>query len=482
MNKDLFFLIIGLIIVGGIFSVANAINPFDITYPISELGNCASQEECKAYCDNSDNEVSCVNWAAGKGFVDKKEAEKIKEKANRKGPGNCSSYGECENYCRNPEHIEECMNFAVEDGNISREEADFIIQRIKMYGGPDGQKSPGPRRGPQGPKIDEAKAKQVLESKGGGPGGCKGMEECAAYCEDFNHGEECMNFAVENGFMPPEEEQRIRKMMTMAGPGGCKGPQECDVFCSKDENRDECFRFAKESGMMPPEEIQMMEREMGIVKKLEQRGGPGGCRGPSECEEFCRNSENLETCMNFASQNGMMRKDEAEMRMQEMRQMQTQMQVIDQDRERFMRMGPPPGFEGFQPPQGFMPPPGGYQPPPEGMMPFPPPTGKFEEQQFPGQGELFQEGQPPPGVPWMEQFKEQPQQGEFMMPPEGFRPPDGYMPPPGGYQPPPEGYIAPMPPSLPPSESAPSEQSPPSSYKQNSLFGIIFGPFLDIFR
>ncbi len=35
----------------------------DITYPIAELGNCASQQECKAYCDISSNFSSCIAFA-----------------------------------------------------------------------------------------------------------------------------------------------------------------------------------------------------------------------------------------------------------------------------------------------------------------------------------------------------------------------------------------------------------------------------------
>lgn len=559
----------------GIISVAYAVNPFDITYPIQELGNCASQEECKMFCDNTDNQVVCMDWAAGKGFVDKKEAEKvreinelgqmpdsygpggcktpgecdnycqalehldecmnysvekgfisaeeaekIKEKANRKGPGSCSSQGECENYCRNPGHIEECMNFAVEDGKISKEEADFIITQTKEFGAGSSRRGKGSgkqggQRGPAEPKIDEQKALKVLEDKGGGPGGCKSMEECGNYCSAPEHGEECMNFAIKNGFMPPEEVEKAKKMMSMTGPGGCKGPRECDDYCSQEGHGEECMNFSIQNGLMAPEEAEKMKKEVEIVKKLQRGGmsGPGGCKGPQECQIYCSDQSHIEECMSFATQNGMMNKNDAVTRMRQVQDAQSIIQKGEQDRQRFMMPpspnetgSPPQRFQGFMPrppqkegqfmppegfippegwegPDGFGPPPGiqkppeGFEPsegyegeiPPQGMMPFPPQRegGFIPPQGFQGAPEGF------PISPGMIPSSEN------MMPSAGFSVPEGMTPPTN--MAPPQGMIPQGDFSVPPPADNQNAPPPPIISPEN-LPGLILKPFLDIFR
>lgn len=517
MNKIKIFLMAGSALL--VLTIAQAQNPFDISYPIPELGNCSSQEECKNFCDNPENHIACIEWGekqgafssveskrmkdleqmenrpddpvagpggcrspkecdvycrilenldecldygVAHGYTSAEEAQKIKEQAQRGGPGGCKSREQCDSYCKNPDNIEECMKFVVDEGKISREEADLMIEMTKK----------GPEMGkPKGPKIDEQKAMQVLEEKGGGPGGCKSMEECRAYCENTGNMQECTNFAVSQGFMSPEEAEKAQKMMSMGGPGGCKNEQECDAFCGKEENRDICFNFAKENGMMSQEEIMMMEKQMSIVNKLGDKAGPGGCRSQEECGAYCSDPSKIQECMNFAAETGMMSKERAETMMQ-------QMQKTEMMGEFFMgrtMMGPPPpGMEG--PPSGGMPPPGmenmmppeGMTMPPSGEMMGPPPGYEgpppgYEGQMPPDGYQMPPEGwQPPEGMTM-------PPSGEMMGPPPGYEgtPPGGM--PPDGYQMPPEGMSPPPPP-------------PPSSWNTRSIMGVILGPFLDILR
>lgn len=502
------------------FIVVSALNPFDISYPISELGNCGSQEECRIFCDNPDNKISCLNWAESKnfvspekakksrnliefekspekygpggcitpqecdvfcrvrenlneclkfnveqGFMPQEEADKIIAKADKKGPGGCDSKESCDNFCRNPENMKECMQFAVNEGKITQEEADFMAQNAQVRG-PRGPKGPA-GGGPKPPKIDEEKAKTALELKGGGPGGCKNMEECGVYCNGPEHGEECLNFAVENGFMPQEEVERVKKMMTMTGPGGCKGPQECDEFCGKEENRDTCFNFTKENGLMPPEEIERMEKEMQIVRKLGTEAGPGGCRSPKECDAYCRNPENMNECMDFGAKHGMMSKENADRMMQEKHNIEKRMDRLEIFRN-------PQGPQGPQPGEQFMAPPEGMRKMPYGSEGFQPPQDM--QNMFPKEGEGWKppEGNfmaPPEGMQMPEGM--QPREGEqFMMPPEGYQPPEGYyyqkpseegmppqqfqefnQPPEGSQFPPPPSSDGIIPPSLPPSDN-----------------------------
>jgi hypothetical protein len=386
MMKNLIFYSAILIFVLSIFSITSAVNPFDISYPIPELGNCVSQEECKVYCDSPDNQAACMDWAAGKGFVSKEEARKVEEinsigkRPDSYGPGGCQTPGECDAYCRILENLDECLQYSVSIGHISAEEA--------------------------------AKIKEKADK--GGPGSCKSKEECDNYCRNPQNAAECMKFVVEEGKITQEEadfmvemskkgnigkpkgpeiekEKALRVLEEKGGgPGGCKNEQECMAFCKKEENRDTCFNFAKNSGMLPPEEVMMIEKQMSIIKKLDTQPGPGGCRSKEECSNFCQDPAHMEDCMNFASQTGMMNKERVQSMMGQMQMMQKQMESPKQVM--------PPGEYG-SPPEGFIPSSGQYGPPPGMMGPPPGYTGPMPEGNYmlpPPSGESVPPPPPPP--------------------------------------------------------------------------------------
>lgn len=610
MLKKIFFSIIGSLGIFAIYSFASALNPFDITYPIAELGNCASQGECKQFCDNSENAVACTDWAEKNGFVSKSEAKKVRnvrqrqedqrksedpnydgtgamlndygpggckspqecdnfcrkeenlgecmkysiekgfmsqeeadkilEKSKKEGPGGCKSREECDKFCRVPDNMPACMQFAVDDGKISQEEAGFIIEQNKARGGPGQGRGPGGPRGPGGqgpkspaePKIDEKKAEEILAGKDG-PGGCKTMEECGNFCANPDNMETCMNFAIENNLMPPQEIEKAKKMMSIGGPGGCKGQQECDVFCSKEENRDICMNFTIDNGLMAPEEIERMKKEMEIVKKLDRQAGPGGCKDPRECNDFCSQPDNIEECMNFGAKTGMMPKQDIQQARNQMRMSQERVGQIEERQGRFIQQGapgmmpPPPGRgepfqqdgpedgpdgrqgmpfrgEGFMPPVGQgtgspMMPPGmpfrddEFQPPLRRGEPQGEPFREGEFREIRNEGQMFQAPMMPQGnfVPPrpFQQNEEQDQRppvpysapGQFMMP---------YGGPQGQFGQPTQQQFAPPPsptesnPPLPPPAPAPIPPAPtaPTSWRSQSILGAVLTPFLEIFR
>ncbi|MDD5032658.1 MAG: hypothetical protein PHC85_00860 [Candidatus Pacebacteria bacterium] len=470
--------------------VVSAQNPLEISYPIAELGSCNSQEECKIYCDNPANQISCIEWGKSRGvfsameakrmedmaqmenkpedpvagpggcttpkscdmycrslenldeclnygvqngYTSAEEADKIREKAAKGGPGGCQSRENCDSYCKNRDNIEECMKFVVDEGKISQEEADFMIKIAK-----------GDIGKPKGPEIDEQKAMEILEAAGSGPGGCKNPEECKAYCDDTSRMEECMNFAVEHGLMPREEAEKAQKMMSIGGPGGCKNTEECDAFCSKEENRETCFNFSKESGLLSPEEAIMMEKQMSIIGKMGEQPGPGGCRSIEECSNYCGDPARIEECANFAADTGMMSKDRVQGMMQQMDQAQRMQQ--------FFMMQPQ---ESMMPQEGMMPP---MSPGEGGMMPQPqqgdiiygPPGGESgqypdfngeqaqmmprQEIQFPERGDMGM----PPGD---ENYRTQ--EGGNYMPMDDSGQGVGYVPPSVNYQQLPPGEMRP---------------------------------------
>lgn len=148
----------------------------------------------------------------------------------------------------------------------------------------------------------------ILETEGG-PGGCTNEKECATYCID-NY-EECRSWVKEHpavGSMPSREElqdiasgkgQQLERRQGQqsggfAGPGGCKGPQECDNFCR--DNPEECTEWCEENPDIckgaPPQSIP-------------QQGGPGefGSRAASgsQPQEFggqgSRSSGSAQACV-----------------------------------------------------------------------------------------------------------------------------------------------------------------------------------------
>ncbi len=346
---------------------------------------CRGKVECDVYCSAPEHFEECITFAEATGFVSPEEAAMARRTSGR-GPGNCRGKKECEAYCEDPTHMEECINFAVEFGFMSPEEA-------------------------------ENAKKMLAAGLTGGPGGCKSKKACEAYCNDLSHMEECVDFAVKAGFMPPEEAAQVKKMAQMGvttGPGGCKGKEECDAYCADPGHRAECIEFGQKMGLMPPEEAEKARRGMEMI----QRGGPGGCKSEEECKSYCGDPAHVEECLNFALEQGFMSSEEA--------------QMIREG----MLIGPPPGEipEGMPPGEmpGGMPPPGGI--PPGGVPPGgPPPEGMPEGMPIPPKGIMPPPGGMPGGMP--------PPGG--MMPPEGMTPPGGMPPPgggpPGGGPPPPGG-------------------------------------------
>ncbi|MEK9170497.1 MAG: hypothetical protein AAB674_02510 [Patescibacteria group bacterium] len=284
MKKEL-FLSISIISLGlafSIFNLAFALSEKDIVYPVPELNGCKNETECRAYCDKPENIKPCVAFAEKYGLIEKEDAQKARKIIDIKdGPGGCKSQQECEAYCNEISNINECVDFAERSGLLSPKE----LEEAK--------------------KVREA-VKQGAEM----PGGCKTKEQCDAYCESPNHMEECIDFAIKAGIMPPEEQEEAQKMLQAvkkgAKPPACRNKRECDAFCSEESHFEECIGFAEAAGFMSKEEAMMVRKTGGK--------GPGGCKGKKECDAFCESGrENMAVCAEFALQNGMISQKDFEM-------------------------------------------------------------------------------------------------------------------------------------------------------------------------
>ena len=329
-------------------------------------GGCRGHEECDAFCSQPANGDVCIQFAVQEGHMSPEEAERIL----RGGPGGCRGHEECEAYCRMPEHNVECLQRAVEDGFMTQAEADQIT--AFMNSGPDfpgprgltpgpigpGPIGPGPV-GPHEPDIDVEKALRVIEELGGGPGGCQNLDECDKFCSTPKNDEVCFNFAIEHELMDPVEAEKFKRLSTIPGPGGCigrecetyceepgreqecidfahkqgfiddrkyeeiqrfvniEGPggcigRECERYCNDPVHRDECFEFAISNNLIPPEELKRIKKFRAIEQKVEEHGGPGGCRGEVECRKYCSDVAHFDECAAFAVSEGFMEPNAAE--------------------------------------------------------------------------------------------------------------------------------------------------------------------------
>ncbi|MEK7620432.1 MAG: hypothetical protein AAB413_04325, partial [Patescibacteria group bacterium] len=254
----------------------------DVTYPVAELGNCASQDECFAYCGVAENYDACISFAEANELLEEEEIETYRTAeealAQNGGPGGCTDQTSCESYCADVTHLEECLTFASENGLMSEEEL--------------------------------GEAQQVLTALESGlslPGGCSNQESCDAYCGDMAHMEECIAFASAAGMMSEEELVQAEAMLEIleAGgtPGGCTSQETCDAYCGDEANIEECLNFAVSAGMMTAEEAEQA-REMGSKGKPEDFVGPGGCNSEESCRAYCEQEVNREECDSFFGDSG----------------------------------------------------------------------------------------------------------------------------------------------------------------------------------
>ena len=239
---------------------------------------CHSKRECDTYCSEPDHMAECIAFAEAADLIPANELSQAKMvlKAIEAGvrPLPCHGREECDNYCQDPGHIDRCVEFATATGFMSAKEA--IMLR---------------------------------KTGGKGPGNCRGQKECRTYCDNENHMEECIAFGEKHGLMSSKEAKMAKKMLALgvtAGPGNCKGRDECQNYCDNIDHLEECMDFAVKAGMMSEEEAKMSRKMM----KSGISHGPGGCTGKGECLAYCDNSDNLQECMDFSIEHGFMTKED----------------------------------------------------------------------------------------------------------------------------------------------------------------------------
>lgn len=276
-------------------TTAYAKSIFDIEYPIAELGGCADKTSCKAYCDISEHQETCENFAASYGV--NKAKERKEERATRKelavkdgGPGNCAANTDnpeksCHTYCDTPEHMNECVAYGKSRGLL------------------------------KGNELEEAeKVVNALASGVTLPEGCTSGESCKQMCEEPKNvgiARACFAFAEKAGLLPPHvdrmQAEKVFKLIE-EGKSPFKSPKDfkqCENPES-DEVMEKCLKFGEENGLIPQEDLEMIKKTGGK--------GPGGCRGKEQCDTYC--SEHQDECMQFAEKHNLIKPEDKE-RMEE---------------------------------------------------------------------------------------------------------------------------------------------------------------------
>ncbi len=249
------------------------------TFPIKELGNCSSQNECKKYCEDPANMTACTDYGLKMGMISPEDAARAKEFSDvlkGDGPGACKNKDECEKYCADLSHAVECVAFAEKHNLI-----------------------------PSDQLGDAKKVVQALQSGAQLPGGCKDKDSCENYCKAGAHATECIAFAEKAGFLSGEELAQAKKVLPFLEkgetPGKCTNKDECENYCKDNAHLTECVNFAEKAGFMTSEEAT-------LVRKIGGKG-PGGCDSKAACDAYCNKPENQNACFAFAEEHDLIPAD-----------------------------------------------------------------------------------------------------------------------------------------------------------------------------
>src|SRR3989338_9373072 len=116
-HRLLILTIVGVAALTSLSLIVRAASPQDIIFPVAELGNCKSETECRAYCeqrDNADIVRACLSFAKKHNLLPRDviaQGERFADVAAGGGPGGCNDEKTCVAYCENIVHIQECASF-----------------------------------------------------------------------------------------------------------------------------------------------------------------------------------------------------------------------------------------------------------------------------------------------------------------------------------------------------------------------------------
>jgi hypothetical protein len=165
----------------------NTATALEVTFPLAELGNCASKTECRVYCNKAANIEACAEFAEKQNLISNehvKRARKLAEAISNGGPGGCTTAEGCKTFCEKAGNFKICAEFASKSGLVSNDE---------------------------GVRLEKLKDLKVLSSEL--PGKCSTIQNCREYCSKTENKEECLNFAEKTQALPQREITKARQLL-----------------------------------------------------------------------------------------------------------------------------------------------------------------------------------------------------------------------------------------------------------------------------
>lgn len=348
LNKKTLF-IFSLLSVG-IAAAVFANSPYDITFPIPELGNCANKSACKAYCDISGS--ADVQQKLPKTELNQKQGDwnfrlrvfgagsryqLVIQNNNGIGPFSINQGDGTLYTAGNPPSCKGFQVYSTDQGRLPEqlpfngmvtdcktgEKTSFQIPAA--VGGLNSSEKLERQNQCDAFAVkhnlgnaQERTQKLAAVEADGGPGGCARSENpydtCNIYCSLVDHMEECVNYAKTHAGVMSEEELRDADKVTAALRSGAKLPDFCanDMRSCKDkcmtpasaEVARQCFTFAKAAGLAPQDvSVDDMEKMFGIMSK---RGL--SFKDMEKCEQ-----EISEVCIDVGIEAGFIKPAEAKM-------------------------------------------------------------------------------------------------------------------------------------------------------------------------
>lgn len=226
-----------------------------VSYPVPELGNCASYTACRDYCIEPTHWKACIDWAKTKGIhrgdIPEEDKKLVFDRAKQEL--GCPGQESCQVICSKKENFERCNNFSKKTGLVGGYTTDPSNAAFLK------------------------RAEEVLD--------CALEDQCKLFCDKQENKEKCTFFAQMEGVAGGVRE---------VGPGGCTSQQTCQSFCQDPQNKDKCAGFI----VTPTTQTQK------AVPVTDQNPGPGGCTSEKDCNAFCSDPKNSQECTKYQESTG----------------------------------------------------------------------------------------------------------------------------------------------------------------------------------
>ncbi len=151
-----------------------------------------------------------------------------------------------------------------------------------------------------------------------------------------------------------DKNRAIEIVQSQGGPAGCSSEESCRTFCDNPDNVEICINWARQNGLISSAEASKAEK---LAKVGREFSGPGRCQSREECERFCGEPQNHNVCLDFAVQQGFLTSNEAErikeFRRQAKKEFEVEIEIdpdFDKDRARQIleTQGGPGGCQTFE--------------------------------------------------------------------------------------------------------------------------------------